>query len=455
MIGFDFRAADNLNRLLDGLVESGNRTPVFDAAESDPALARTAMLVQRRADQPSIDPDFAERTLRDILGARPRHGLARMAGMADRAGQGVLWTVTTGTTGMCSPSASLASFAATVALVLLTVASVWSLVGPDHGHWVRRETQLVGSNPSPTGAAVAGLATVEWEASGDPDSPFDNPGHVTIDPKGNLWVVDQRRGDFQILAPDGTFLERWGVAGTGPGEFRLEYDTWPIGAVAFARDGGFYVADAGNRRIQKFAPDRTFVLSWGEKGLGDGEFLEPENLALDAEGNVYVLDVERDDIQVFDKNGAYLRTIGAYGTAQGRVMVFFNSGLTIDPEGNLWVADASNQRVERFTPDGDLSRVLGGAGANDDLTFFAPGGIAIGRDGTLYVVDASPAGLRVQAISADGELLAAWQNDGGIRADLSFANSLALDDQGSIYVTAYPADRVLKLRLQPTSAATP
>ena len=62
-------------------------------------------------------------------------------------------------------------------------------------------------------------------------------------------------------------------AGSGEGEFTFHegnWTDWSQGGIAFATDGSFYVADTVNQRIQKFAPDRSFLLAWGSEGSGDG-----------------------------------------------------------------------------------------------------------------------------------------------------------------------------------------
>jgi tripartite motif-containing protein 71 len=60
-----------------------------------------------------------------------------------------------------------------------------------------------------------------------------------------------------------------------------------------------YVTDVNNNRIQKFGSDGAFITSWGSEGSGEGQFLEPEGIDIDTEGNVYVADTGNFRIQVF------------------------------------------------------------------------------------------------------------------------------------------------------------
>jgi len=59
------------------------------------------------------------------------------------------------------------------------------------------------------------------------------------------------------------------------------------------------VSDRGNDRIQVFEPQGRFLLKWGIRGSGDGEFSQPQGLAIDSEGNVYVSDQGNHRILVF------------------------------------------------------------------------------------------------------------------------------------------------------------
>ena len=49
----------------------------------------------------------------------------------------------------------------------------------------------------------------------------------------------------------------------------------------------------------KFDSEGKFITKWGSFGKGDGQFMDPEHLAVDSEGNVYISDRKRDDIQKF------------------------------------------------------------------------------------------------------------------------------------------------------------
>jgi sugar lactone lactonase YvrE len=69
------------------------------------------------------------------------------------------------------------------------------------------------------------------------------------------------------------------------------------------------VTDQRANRIQVFDLDGRFQFTIGKAGRGDGEFDQPEDLAFDAEGNLWVADGDNHRVQVFTKDGKFLRKI--------------------------------------------------------------------------------------------------------------------------------------------------
>ena len=59
------------------------------------------------------------------------------------------------------------------------------------------------------------------------------------------------------------------------------------------------MSDRGNDRIQVFDPQGRFLRKWGIRGSGDGEFIQPQGLAIDSYGDVYVSDQGNHRILVF------------------------------------------------------------------------------------------------------------------------------------------------------------
>src|SRR5688500_13271934 len=114
---------------------------------------------------------------------------------------------------------------------------------------------------------------------------------------------------------DGKELMRLGTKGTAGASrstFNLPTD------IAFAPNGDLYVTDGyGAARVVKFSRDGKFLLEWGKRGTGPGEFGLPHNLVVDDQGRVYVTDRDNQRIQVFDANGKYLTEWKGTGGVSG------------------------------------------------------------------------------------------------------------------------------------------
>src|SRR5262249_14542325 len=155
---------------------------------------------------------------------------------------------------------------------------------------------------------------------------------VRFDAQGNLWLVDAPGHVVYKFGPDGKEAMRLGTkntAGTDASHFNMPTD------VGFGPSGDIYVTDGyGSARVVKFTRDGKFVLQWGARGKGNGEFGLPHNLVIDAQGRVYVTDRDNQRIEVFDGNGKFLNQ----WTGTGGV-----SGLAITKDQRIWAGGVLRQ----------------------------------------------------------------------------------------------------------------
>jgi DNA-binding beta-propeller fold protein YncE len=220
------------------------------------------------------------------------------------------------------------------------------------------------------------------------------------------------------------FLTTWGSEGDGEGQFRN-----PQG-IAVDSAGNVYVADTNNHRIQKFSPSGTLLATWGSAGSGDGQFQGPQGIAIDSAGNVYVADTQNHRIQKFDSSGEFVAKWGSIGA--GLDQFNWPRGLAVDAAGNLYVADYLNDRVLKFTSSGTFVDGWGADGSSHHAGFIRPADIAIDADSFIYVVEAGS--HRVQKFKGDDFFWLIWGSTGSGDGQFQSPNGIAVDTSGNVYV---------------------
>ncbi len=205
------------------------------------------------------------------------------------------------------------------------------------------------------------------------DGSFPRAHGIRVDPQGNLWVIDSGAHIVVKMNPQGRVLMvlgRSGQAAEGPDRFNGPTD------VAVTPEGDFYISDGyGNSRIAKYSKDGTFLLSWGNKGAGQGGFALPHGIAVDRKGLVYVADRENRLIQIFDGGGKFLKQWNQVGAA---------SGLAMSADGHLFVA--AGNRIFKLDLEG---RILGAFGEPGRLAGQLAGvhHLAVGPNGDVYTAE--------------------------------------------------------------------
>ena len=145
-----------------------------------------------------------------------------------------------------------------------------------------------------------GVFLRQWGTTGEVgirSGEFNYPTDVAVGPGGDIFVADGYNDRIQVFRPTGELSHKWG----GPfglnihGPFKGWFST--VTGLAVGPKGNVFVADFYNHRIQKFAPDGTFLTSFGSRGSGHGEFEYPMAVAVTADGTVFVADFGNNRIQ--------------------------------------------------------------------------------------------------------------------------------------------------------------
>ena len=232
-----------------------------------------------------------------------------------------------------------------------------------------------------------GNLILEWGSVGSEDGQLKNPSGIIVDSK-SVHIMDKGNSRIVTFDKNGNFERAWGNSGIESQSLRNPE------SVAIDHLGTYFVSDSGwdkilkfddtgkyvgkieslqtasakfsatnsivydenrllvlvtkDNRILQFSGNGDFVKSFGTIGEDDGKFLNPNSLALDTDGNIFVADSANHRIQVFDPNGKFLTKWGTLGTGYSQFMEI--SGLSVDSQGNIFTADPQANRILKFSP---------------------------------------------------------------------------------------------------------
>ena len=134
----------------------------------------------------------------------------------------------------------------------------------------------------------------------------------------------------------------------------------PVG-VAVTPKNEVVVADNENHRVQVFDSNGAILRSFGHTGENAGEFKDPRGIAIDKDGNILVSDWGNHRVQIFSWAGRHLGSFGGRGCLDSQL--YRPWGLSLDSTGNVIVADTGHKLIKIFTPDGRFVMKIGGQGS--------------------------------------------------------------------------------------------
>ena len=180
-------------------------------------------------------------------------------------------------------------------------------------------------------------------------------------------------------------------------------DGWVSGIAVDSQDQIWFLKKGPNP-VQVYKPDGTFVRTWGQ-----GRYLEPHFLRIDAEGNIWISDFGHHVIEKYTTEGELLMTLGTRGKP-GQDETHFNrpTDMVITKSGDIFVTDGyTNRRVVHFDKSGKFVKAWGEYGSKPGQ-FVVPHSIDVDSQGVLYVADRNSG--RIQLFRQDGSLIEQWSN---------------------------------------------
>lgn len=230
--------------------------------------------------------------------------------------------------------------------------------------------------------------------------------------------------------------------------------SWPMG-IAYV-NGALYVTDVRNHTIRKIGADgRVTTFAGCREGFADGKgalarLAYPRDIAADAAGNLYVADATNHRIRKISPAGVVTTVAGTgkqgHQDGPGRTATFHSPwGIAVGRDGIVFVADTGNHLIRRIGTDGRVTTPAGAgvAGYADGLgrkaKFYLPRDVAVTPGGSVLVADAG--NHRVRRILADGRTITLAGSagygylDGPAEvAQLGYLTGIAVDAEGAALV---------------------
>ena len=232
-----------------------------------------------------------------------------------------------------------------------------------------------------------------WLRSFGQDTFSERTHGISIGPDGFVYCADDGTHTVTKFTPEGELVMTIGTPGQPAKKWGGEPFNRPTHAAVSPATGDIYVSDGyGNSRVHKFSPEGRLLTSWGEPGIDAGQFIRPHNVAVDAQGRVYVADRECHRVQIFDADGGFITMWSN---------IHRPDGMTIGPDGNIYIGELNGipgvddapglgHRVSVLSQDGKLLARFGDPEEGEAPgQFIAPHGIAVDSRGDIYVAEVS------------------------------------------------------------------
>ena len=296
---------------------------------------------------------------------------------------------------------------------------------------------------------------------------FNAPAGIAFDSAGNLYISESSGHCIRKITTAGgvsVFAGTPGVSKSDTTGFHGPY------AIAFGRNGVLYVAEVYNDRISAVSPTGVIsVFAGGTRGYADGvgtnaQFYYPQGIAVDSVGNLYISDVGNSGrirkispagvVTTFAGSGSIGSTNGL-----GTNATFRNpEHLACDSSGNIYVADWNTSLIRKISPAG-LVTTLAGSGVKSSVdgigtaaSFNEPQGITLDSSGNVYVTEAS--GNRIRKITPNGLVTtlagsstAGSANGTGAEATFNVPIGIVMDTSNNLYVADLTNNLIRKIAL--------
>jgi trimeric autotransporter adhesin len=336
-----------------------------------------------------------------------------------------------------------------------------------YNHVIRK----VGTNGVSQIIAGTGAGGYSGDGGSATNAMLNLPSAVVLDGSGNVFVSDSGNNRVRKINSSGIITTYAGnglppITPTSEGNNGQATNAnlnFPTG-LAFDASGNLYIADTSDNQIRKVTSAGVISCIVNTSGNFLGSILDnisassaivynPEGVALDASGNLYIADTFDARIRKVSASTGNITTIAGTGTVgysgdggsatSAKINNYY--GVSVAPNGNIFIADSGNGSIRKIT-NGIISTVAGkganGSGGDGALATSAnlnlPGGVFIDSSNNLYIADSGNNCIRkVTATNGVITTLAGRNLLSGVAATNSTLNDpfcAAYDSVGNLYV---------------------
>lgn len=266
----------------------------------------------------------------------------------------------------------------------------------------------------------------EFGKSGSGASEFLSPTDLEIDNKGNLVVADAGNTRFQILTSAGNVIATGGEFGMD----RLQLQS--ISGIGIDKNTNeIWVCDQKASKIVKF----------DEQGNAQCRAIKkvkyPMDVAVDDGGDIYVLMARKSEIYKYDKDGAFIETIGG----NGKAALLFPTSIQVYNK-HIYVTDFGSKRIVKLDMEGNFVSEIKKKGEYEEMK--GPSSMYIDEAGNMYVLDLGE--VPVVILSSKGEFISQIGSFGNQEGGFLYPIGVIAKNEDDVYVLDNSRNTIINFR---------
>lgn len=257
---------------------------------------------------------------------------------------------------------------------------------------------------------------------GAPKHMLKSPMAVFVDENRMIYVANTEGHSVEVYKPDGQYAYSFGGFGTGLGQMSYPYGITQDGS------GNILVSESGNGRIQVFSKEGRFLRVLLNKTSLTG-LKKPGPLFRDPKGNIYISDLNSQKVIVINDAGKELGILTGFQ---------YPHGIAVDKNNRVYVSDSGNNQVIVFDDKGKKINYI--SKWQTDRPFSMVRGVAVSPDGEIFIADTVASQIRV--FNSKYKYMFSLGSQGMENGNFVFPAGIFIDSRGKIYIADWGNNRI-------------